>query len=483
MNRRPRVLYSLPDGAQSTVLLRTALLRELLNSGFDWIFVSPLAKHAQFVESLTSRQAKVEQWPVPQPAFFSRQITRIREELWKLRIDNESTRIFTRRMPWTEPKRFYFHHQVARVAKHLPLADPSLEWLENRFAGDRTWDEFLRRVQPDVVVLGSGGIKPQENPLARAVRRQGLPCFGIVPSWDNLTSKGPLVARSHRLAVWCNRMRSEAVALHGYRPEDVAVTGPPLFDPHFETVSAESRRRFFQQLGLDPARKLIVYTSVPTGTCPTSSRYAELLARRLNEGRFASRCQLLVRTHPQDDFDAFERLRTIPGVVLDRPGSYFGKAKGYPAILKYFPTAEEVRHLTETLAAADVIVNVASTITLESCLLDRPVVNIGFNLTDEPGFSIGDYYGLTHYKPVTESGAVEIAHSETELWRAIDNALLHPESRSRERARLYQLFDEFGDGAASVRLADAITTFVKDSLSLEKPIPRTPTLSKRTMVC
>ena len=40
---------------------------------------------------------------------------------------------------------------------------------------------------------------------------------------------------------------------------------------------------------------------------------------------------------------------------------------------------ENQKHLGDTLYHADVVVNVASTITIEACIFDTPVVNINFD--------------------------------------------------------------------------------------------------------
>ncbi len=458
------VLYTLPDGAQSSVLLRTALFDRLTCvRDLEWVFVSPLAGDPEFARAFARPGVRLKPWPGVQLSFWDRQIQMLRKELWRLRVGNATSEIFARRMRWMEPRRYHLHRRLARIGRCLPGFERMLDGIEHGLLGEGGWGEWLDEIQPLAVVFGSGGTKPQEAPLGRAARRRHIPCFNVIPSWDNLTSKGPLCYQGQRLAVWCERMRREAVELYGCRPEDVVVTGPPPFDPHAHPPAAKDRERFLTRLGFDPRRRLITYTSIHPDACPFSIDFVAVLARLIESGGLPEPCQLLVRMHPQDDFEAFERLPPMPHVVVERPGRYRGQANRNRAIFEYDPSGADVRHLTETLAFSDVVVNIASTITIEACALDRPVINLAYNLPGKfDGFDIADYYRLTHYQPVTESGAVVLVRSEEELRAAIVDALLSPKARSLERRRICGEYDPFRDGRAAERLASAILDFIEE---------------------
>jgi hypothetical protein len=460
---RRRILYSLPDGAQSSTLLRTELFEGLLAADdLEWTFVSPIAADPHFAEEFARRGCTLHHWPSVRPSLLDRQLFWLRQELWRARVDNESTSVYARRMRFTEPKRYHVHRRIARLTHHGQWIDRILNGLEAAFVSDGELGTLLDEAAPEVVVLGSAGIKPQDVPLGRAARRRRLPLLGVVPSWDNLTSKGPLQAKCDRLAVWCDQMSQEAVDLCGYRPDELVVTGPPQFDPHFEPAARDERARFFARIGLDPNLKLITYTSVPAGNCPFGTGFVELLAGLLSREMLGWECQLLVRLHPQDDFEAFEKLPQRANVRIERPGRYHGSASGQTSILKYNPTSDDTRHLTQTLRYSDVVVNIASTIALEACLLDRPVVNIAFNLDGSDGFiDLSEYYRTTHFRTITQSGATRIVRSAGELREALRDSLAHPGRLSTQRRRLYRHYDSFCDGKSARRLAQAIATFAR----------------------
>lgn len=464
MSGAPRVVYSLPDGVQSSVLLRTRLLEELLAPGdYRWCFVSPLAAHASFAESFRRPGVELIAWPDPALSRFDRALQALWQEHAKEQAMIATSRIFARRSRFVSPWRHLTLRPLARALRWLPSSERWLEVCEGRLASDGRWGQILDEHDPVAVVLGSAAIKPAEAPLARAARRRGLPVFGVVPSWDNLTSKGARVRLCDELAVWCDRMRGEAQQLCGFDPQRITITGPPAFDSHFAPIAAADRQRFLSEAGLDPQRRLITYTSVTPAVCPFSVGYAELLANWIAAESLGPPCQLLVRLHPQDDFDAFSRLAQTPHVRVQRAGEYRGNATGHAAIYQFDPSDSDQRRLTLTLAASDVVVNIASTITLEACALDRPTVNIAFNLPghQERFVNLADYYRLNHYQPVARSGAVAIARSEAELRQAIRAALADPQAQGMARRRLYQQFDPFSDGRAAPRLASAVLDFAR----------------------
>jgi hypothetical protein len=459
---RLRVVYSLPDGAQSGVLLRTALFRELTAADdIEWTFVSPMAADREFAGDFAHERAALRAWPTGRAAPADRLLLALRQELWRRRLDNATSEVFAQRLRWCAPLRYQVNRHVAPLLGRIAGMEGFLEWCDRRLATSGGWGPLLREVRPHAVVLGSATVKPQETPLARAARRQGLPVFGIVPSWDNLTSKG-LWARFDQLAVWCESMRREAIELYGYSPHRVAVTGPVPFDLHAQPVTAADRARFFAERGLDPARKLLTYASVPKESCPFNRNYVELLAGLIREDRLGTPCQLLVRMHPQDDPDQFSNVGRLPHVHVERAGGYAGEASGLKAILRFKPSGDDARRLTETLAVSDVLLNVTSTVTLEACGLDTPVVNIAFNLPPGADFlDVGDYLKTAHFAPIAQSGATYVARNVDEVARGIRRAMEHPTELALARRRLYQRFDPFCDGKAADRLAAHIIDFVR----------------------
>jgi hypothetical protein len=103
-------------------------------------------------------------------------------------------------------------------------------------------------------------------------------------------------------------------------------------------------------------------------------------------------------------------------------------------------------------------VNVASTVTLDSVVLDKPVINVAYDGPQSlhPFVSVKRVYRYDHYRHVVNTGAVFLAHSFNELRRCLNQALAHPHLQQQQRQALAQLECGVIDGRAGERLADAI---------------------------
>ena len=69
------------------------------------------------------------------------------------------------------------------------------------------------------------------------------------------------------------------------------------------------------------------------------------------------------------------------------------------------PLPEDVSFLADLVRHADVNINVASTMTLDFAVRDKPVVNVAFDVADPPPFGVPlweHYYRFEHYRPVVE---------------------------------------------------------------------------------
>jgi hypothetical protein len=104
-------------------------------------------------------------------------------------------------------------------------------------------------------------------------------------------------------------------------------------------------------------------------------------------------------------------------------------------------------------------INVASTVSLELCMFDKPVINVGYNPTgiETSEVDYSRYYKFDHYRKVVESGAVRVAASESELELMLHAALVNPAAyRSQRRALIRSMFGDTLDGYSNLRIADRL---------------------------
>ena len=118
-----------------------------------------------------------------------------------------------------------------------------------------------------------------------------------------------------------------------------------------------------------------------------------------------------------------------------------------------------INELRDTLFHSDVVINTCSSISLDATAMNKPVINIGFDLEQkEYLFSIKRYYDFNHFKPVVETGATKLALCFNELIHFILRYLNNPELENEERAQLRHNMCYKVDGQSSKRIAD---TFIR----------------------
>src|SRR5262249_41116886 len=153
---------------------------------------------------------------------------------------------------------------------------------------------------------------------------------------------------------------------------------------------------------------------------PEEPAIVEGIASILRSMTDRGRPQLLLRVYPKDRTGRFEGIRAKDPEVLmpDIPWEPNW----------HTPLPEDSYLLTNTLRHCAVGINVASTISLELCMFDKPVINVGYNPRglDREVLDYARYYKFDHYTPIVESGAVEVAESEPDLARRLADALSHP---------------------------------------------------------
>jgi hypothetical protein len=254
--------------------------------------------------------------------------------------------------------------------------------------------------------------------------------------------------------VWNDSIRDQLLRLYpATRPERIFVTGTPQFDFHFRPAEQWSRREFCERVGADPARPIVLYTTGTPNLMPGEPLIVDGLAGILRTMTSFGPPQLLVRVYGKDLTGRFDDLKRRHPDVLVPPVQWNPRW--------FTPEREDAAMLTNTLRHAAVGVNVASTISLELCMFDKPVINVGYN---PPGLGANAvpvdfirFYGYEHYKPVTDSGAVDVVNSEDELAASLAEALTHPENRAPARKALVEsFFHGHLDGQSATRVAECL---------------------------
>ncbi len=126
----------------------------------------------------------------------------------------------------------------------------------------RDFEVLFRDLQPDLVFNGSHIHGPRADLPLRVAHRLEIPTAGFIFLWDNLTSRSRIFVPYEHYLMWNEQMRRQLLVQYPFLiPNRVIVTGTPQFDFHFNPGFVMPREELCSQLGLDPTRPFILYTT------------------------------------------------------------------------------------------------------------------------------------------------------------------------------------------------------------------------------
>lgn len=463
VNPQPRAVGT---GHVVAILPRGEAIRNFVQSGtlecveesaeLTVISVAPDAETFSDLEKRYKRVLQLHQVPEQYPVRLLRELLDLAhgrniwsaaaQERWRLR-DSEATTAIKRA------------RRIAKKALASPLAsNRGVELLERSermvsraLCPSDHYTKLYRKLRPSLVFNGSHVHSVVAIQAIQAAQWLGISTATFIFSWDNLTSQGRILPAYDYYLVWNEDLKRQLLRIYpAIRSERVFVTGTPQFDFHFRSESYWSREDFCKRINADPKRPIVMYSTGMAEHMQGEPVIVEQIADMLGDMRDQGSPQLLVRVYPKDHTGRFEELKQRRKDIL------FPEARWVAGWLT--PTQDDNRMLTNTLRHVQAGINVASTISLELCMFDKPALNVAY---DPPGVPVrvpyARYYSYDHYKPLVASGAVQVAHTPDEMRAAISVALRNPGLRSAERQALMKsMFGGTLDGRSHERVAKVL---------------------------
>ena len=408
-------------------------------------------------------------------------LTEYREK-WLIRFQREIIDIAHGRWLWSRAaqERWRLRDSEARTLRQktfraikkllsLPFATNSginilskTERISSRFLNSNDeYTNLYKEIRPSLVFNGSHIHSRNAIQAIQSAQWLGIPTATFIFSWDNLTSQGRIILPYDYFLVWNESLKRQLLEMYWWiRPENVFVTGTPQFDFHFQPKFYLSRVEYCRQIGADPDRPVILYTTGMPNHMPGEPEIVEDIADMLLEFPVTERPQLLIRVYAKDLTGRFDELRRR------RPDILFGDPLWEAAWLT--PKYEDSFALVNALRHCALGINVASTVSLELCMFDKPVINVGYNPRSVPleVLSYVDYYQFDHYKPVVESGAVQVADDTEKMKLLLTNSLKVPEEHTEQRKKLIdQMFGLTLDGNSGARVAETLLKIARKETS------------------
>ncbi|MDP2910309.1 MAG: CDP-glycerol glycerophosphotransferase family protein, partial [bacterium] len=251
-------------------------------------------------------------------------------------------------------------------------------------------------------------------------------------------------------------MKKDAVKWCDIKEDKIIIAGMPHFD-HYVTDRPSPREEFFQKMGLDPLKRVILFALTGPRTAGINQDVIDIILKAIDDGRIPNDTQLLVRMHPNSSKESF---RQNQHAVFHRPeGIYF--SKGRLTDMEF--TNEWLQELLDTLYYSDITINPQSTMSVDAAALDKPVINLVFDGYEKLPYirSVARLYiDYSHYIPIVKTGGVRLVYSENELIDWINKYLENPAIDRENRKRMLEEQCYKFDGKSAERTANYVLKFL-----------------------
>lgn len=330
----------------------------------------------------------------PSKSTLNRGPRALRSYLHWVRLGKHSWNYLEKYLSWLPEKRRPLMRKLhkTRLTKILALRPfaQRFEKLEKEEPPEAAIVEHLTQLAPDLILVIP--VVFQNHPdvdYLKAGLHLGIPSGAVVPSWDNLTTKGIFHVTPDFVFVWNEIQRRECVDYHGLDAKTICMAGAPIFDAVFARRGLVSRKEFCQRAGLDSSEKFVLWAATSMGGGHDESAIVREVASQL-----PANVNILVRPHPkyshawkQSDFEGLN--------VVIWEGSRF---------------AEDDTSVGEIISSVEhscAVVGLSTSMFLEAAILDRPSA-----LIQEPTRGTDLHSVYLHFKYLLDSKFIEICRDE-----------------------------------------------------------------------
>ncbi len=453
---KKRLCFVVPRGEVIRNFLYTGILKKLSNDcDVHLIAVTPNKNLKQNLESISSTYYDLEEFrlsythryllgllDLAHNKYMWSQAAKVRWTMRDVEANSLSKRI--KRLANKNIAKLFAQPKRLKVLERLLYKHSINEYAVAHYI------DILGKIKPDFIFNGSHSHSKNAYPVIQAAKQLGIKTGTFLFSWDNLTSQGRIIPPYDYYFAWNTDIKGDLLRLYpDIKTNQIFVTGTPQFSFHFDSKYHIQREEFLNHLGIPSDGKYIIYSSGMSHHMPYEPEVAEIVADILK--KVAPDVHLVIRTYAKDKGDVFKELKArrkdiiIPEVKWE---------KNFQTPLK-----EDQVFFTNLLRHCELGVNVASTISLELCMLNKPAINIGFN---PPGRDIYPYdytrfYEFDHYKPIVQSKAVIVAKNTNELENILAKYL---ENTTLDQQFREELISDFFPGNSLTSAVEAIPEII-----------------------
>ena len=319
-------------------------------------------------------------------------------------------------------------------------------------------DQFIanviKKVKP-AVVMASAISFTFDYPVIMEAFRKKIPILGMVHSWDNITTKGPIYYEFEKVIVWNEFQKNELLKYYNYSENQIEMVGIPQIDLLINNQKYD-KKRLFDEIGIDIKTKLISYMTIAPKLCPFDNKIIGLLLKQLN--KIKEPWHFRVRLHPQDRIEHYQEFKNNSKISFELVSDRSKRVLDGMSFQK-----GDIFHYGELLTNSDIVLSVGSTVAIEAVTLGTPFIHLKFD-DKLRAFreSVTRFYQYEHMQYVLNFKAYEVAESPKKTIELIQKYLKDPNRLKKEREYAIKKINYNMDGKAGKRIAKLIGEYSND---------------------
>lgn len=337
----------------------------------------------------------------------------------------------------------------------LSIVKKAVRFLDQLTISKNKFAAFFDRYKPDLIFIPDVFHNDDVHFLAEAKHR-GIRTVGMVRSWDNITNKGLFRIKPDFLVVNNEVIRDEAIQYGDMQKEKIFVGGMPQLD-YYLKEKRSGREEFFRRIGFDSKKPLILFSPWGGRFIDTDWEILQILKDALANGDLPENLQFLVRIPPNDTipmgtFIPDEHFR------IEYPSRQFQKGVYRDQELD----RDAMVHLADSLEYCDLVIAYMSSLNIDACAFDKPIVGIAFDGWEKKPYlqSVERFLEFDHTAKMLPTRWCPFVRSKEELIKAIKQYLGNPKLDKEGRAEFLKLQAWKMDGKSGERIADFLLTQV-----------------------
>ena len=272
---------------------------------------------------------------------------------------------------------------------------------------------FKKEGLTDILMVGYSNINNQV--IAFSAQAANIKVWSLVNSWKDLYTNDFVSFTPDGLFTWSDNMSKNYVAHNPHLKDKVITIGNPAFDIFYNFKPINAISFYENKYGIKQSAKIFVYTMINPVVTQAEHLTIELIHKSLTL-QLKSAWHLLIRKNPLHSDTNYLKLEKLENLSFMQHYWEWDANKDLAVQEK-----EGEIEWYDMIYYSTCNISVASTVSMEFLILNKPVINISFNETGMEDENLKRFSEAPYYKNLCNEPNVLIANNITDFNQIIIN--------------------------------------------------------------